>query len=348
MQATVLVATPKRGAAVMIPRQWALHAPSCGLRWVHLCSTMADTPQQKAAGQEAAPRPFVWPPVRPGASGQQPTEVGPSGNRNFQLLSPLAPKFPRFAAAVAEVERTWLGMTAGSLYERAVEAQWAPDAAASYCPRCGASVGTHEALDPLDAADLAEAGCKECRGQRLAWDRFVRLGSYDGLLREVVLEVKYSRRRRLGRELGQLLGAAIAGELTRTGTPASGCVLVPVPTHPLRRMLRGIDHTRTLCRGASGVCGVRVACVLARRMWGRSWRAQSRLSLAGRSRAVGGAMGVRRLGGLFGGNGADIYIIIDDVRTTGATLREACRVISKMAPGSGIWVASVACADDDL
>ena len=57
------------------------------------------------------------------------------------------------------------------------------------CPRCSQSVGPN-----LDLTD----GCVHCKGKRLAYDRVLRMGPYDGLLREVILRLKNSRDDNLG------------------------------------------------------------------------------------------------------------------------------------------------------
>src|SRR4029450_10970964 len=49
------------------------------------------------------------------------------------------------------------------------------------CPRCSSTVGPF--------IDLS-TGCPACRDTNLAFDRALRLGPYDGLLREVVLRMK--------------------------------------------------------------------------------------------------------------------------------------------------------------
>jgi len=43
--------------------------------------------------------------------------------------------------------------------------------------------------------------CPACRGKRLPWARAVRLGEYDGLLRDAIHEVKFTRWRTLGSDL---------------------------------------------------------------------------------------------------------------------------------------------------
>src|SRR5215831_20422652 len=50
------------------------------------------------------------------------------------------------------------------------------------CPRCAATVGPY--------VHLAD-GCTHCRGANFAFDQAVRLGTYDGLLRELILRLKH-------------------------------------------------------------------------------------------------------------------------------------------------------------
>lgn len=50
-----------------------------------------------------------------------------------------------------------------------------------HCPRCAANVGPF--------AEVAD-GCLHCRGTSFPFDKVVRLGLYDGRLREVVLRMK--------------------------------------------------------------------------------------------------------------------------------------------------------------
>ncbi len=277
------------------------------------------------------------------AAAQDRTQAG-----HFRTISPWAgvpaPRFPALHAAITLFEQTWLGLVRPTLHDRAREHGWQPDPPASYCPVCGVSVAAYEALDPLDAAEKADAGCKHCRGEKIMWERFVRLGPYEDLLREVVLEVKFSHWRTLGVQAGALLGAGLARELSRCG--AQRAVLIPVPTHPIRRVLRGIDHTLTLARGMRSVKSeheMKIACLLARR-----WRtAQAKLSSAKRKLNVKNSMYVRGNVNTILQPGT-VLVVVDDVRTTGATLTEACRCL-RAALGSKltipIWVAVVACAE---
>src|SRR5262245_30882095 len=46
------------------------------------------------------------------------------------------------------------------------------------CPRCSSAVGPYVPLDD---------GCTKCRGVSLGFDRALRLGPYDGLLRDLIL-----------------------------------------------------------------------------------------------------------------------------------------------------------------
>ena len=164
---------------------------------------------------DASPKPhkFIWPPkpvseAELGAPAQpeywkpQPRreppviEMRPAAATN--ALRAAAP--PRTAVAATpvdlphpwswrrQIETAWFGLTRATLAERAHDADWSPDPASAYCSKCGNSVGLHE-----QTAD----GCRTCRGKRLPWSRFIRLGEYHGLIREVVHEVKFTRWQRV-------------------------------------------------------------------------------------------------------------------------------------------------------
>src|SRR5437763_2963074 len=62
------------------------------------------------------------------------------------------------------------------------------------CPRCASSVGPH--------TDTSE-GCSRCRGHRFHFASVVRLGPYDGRLREVVLRMKDEGGEPLSEEVGR-------------------------------------------------------------------------------------------------------------------------------------------------
>ncbi|MDX2116074.1 MAG: phosphoribosyltransferase family protein [Planctomycetota bacterium] len=285
-------------------------------------------PDQAAAPR--APGAFVWP---------------PRGDRDID-----GPR-PRSADAVVvetpspttmteswwtRVERAWLDPVAEPLARRAARAGWAPDEPARYCDRCGHDIGVFE---------RSEFGCSSCRNTRPPWDRFVRLGRYETPLSDWVCEVKFTRFRVLGLQLGRLLGVALreAGVLEWRG--AGGVAVVAMPTTWRRRFSRGIDHAGVIARGAARELGVPVVRVIAR----RHRPSQRSVAVSDRPGNVSGAFfGVRRP------RDGTRLILVDDVMTTGATLRGACRGLRKENPGSGnsggmgeVWVGVLSVAGSE-
>jgi predicted amidophosphoribosyltransferase len=238
---------------------------------------------------------------------------------------------PGWAAWLREVEHAWLGLTTPPFAERAAEAGWSPDAPGAYCPRCGSGVGSFE---------CDSTGCSTCRGEPVAWDRCVRLGPYEGVLRDAIHDLKFTAWRRVGEDLGERLGVALAGALRGVGLDPASAALVPVPTTLRRRLLRGIDHTLTICRGVRRVLGCEIVPVLT-----RSHRpSQLRVPMSQRRANVRGTM--RRCGAV----SAPVVVLVDDVRTTGATLTEAVRAMRAngrwpMGVGTAVWAGVLAVSE---
>lgn len=284
-------------------------------------------PIQKPARVEWPPRPLPGDSVdRRGVDSgapKRPGEAAPSGSSlDVSLPEP---------SWWGQIERAWLGLTRPPLAERAALCGWRASAPGEACERCGTSVGAFEA----DAS-----GCPACRDRRLPWDRFVRLGEYDGLLKRVVCETKFSAWRRLGRDIGRLLGATLADTMARANVLASDAIIVPVPMTFWRRVARGIDHTWCIARGVRDVTGVRIVRALHR----RNTPPQASLPRTKRAANVRGTMHPRGLD-LSG----KTVIVLDDVRTTGATMLEACRALQrgeKATRPSAVWALVAAVTPD--
>lgn len=255
----------------------------------------------------------------------------------------------KIGALIESVELDLLGRTRLSFDRWAQRSGWTPEELNASCWRCAGTVGAHEQNGE---------GCAGCRRTRLPWDRALRLGAYEGELRGEVLALKFQRWRPGGHGLGMLMGRRIRTLADAAQIPTDAIRIVPVPTHRVRRITRGIDHTMTLARGACEGSGIRVV---------RALRANLRpeqvgLSATARARNIRHAFAAssRKLTQTDRGSGEDrenspcgvrVWVLIDDVRTTGATLTAASRALRRGLKARGIkrgayeiWVGSVCVA----
>lgn len=173
------------------------------------------------------------------------------------------------------------------------------------CPRC--------ALRPAPCDGYSECGL--CRADPPPYDRCHAPFRYDTPLDGLVQELKYDGHLAVARVLGTLLGRSVAS----AGLQREVDVLLPVPLHPAKLAERGfnqsIEIARWVARETVRPCEWRAL----RRL--RPTRPQVGLTLEARLANLHGAFAVS--GDLQGRRVA----VIDDVMTTGSTLRECAWVL---------------------
>jgi predicted amidophosphoribosyltransferase len=166
----------------------------------------------------------------------------------------------------------------------------------------------------------------------------VRLGSYDGLLREVIHEIKFTRWRKVGDQMGRRLGESLGAAMGSVGLDAARTALVPVPTSFWRRMARGVDHALVICRGMSAVTDLPILPLL----WRSHRPSQTAVVASERAANVAGSIRARRSVDLAGWT----LVVVDDVTTTRATLNASCRALREAVPAGAqaprLWTAVLA------
>jgi ComF family protein len=152
--------------------------------------------------------------------------------------------------------------------------------------------------------------CPDCRADPPPWDRCHAPYRYDHPLDDLVHELKYEGHLAVARVLGTLLGRSVARHDLHAGID----VLLPVPLHPDKLVERGFNQSIEIARWVAREVGKPVAARVLRRV--RATRPQvglaleqRRANLRGAFAAAAGVQGVRAA-------------VIDDVMTTGSTVRE--------------------------
>lgn len=240
----------------------------------------------------------------------------------------------RWHSLFESIETDLLGRTTLTFDLWAKRTGWMPDPPEAYCWRCAGSVGPHESDGE---------GCADCRTKTLPWDRAMRLGVYKGQLRDEVIALKFNRWRPGGRGLGSFVGQTIAQQMQRAQLAPEQIRLVPIPMHPMRRLSRGVDHTHVIARAASHELGCRVT---------RALRARYRQEQVGLS-ATARAINIRNAflpKARLNTEGVRAWVLLDDVRTTGATFVAATKALRRAVGSSSgsegqqteIWICSVA------
>ena len=193
------------------------------------------------------------------------------------------------------------------------------------CQRCGARC-------PSELAPRSR--CPHCPKSPLQFQSVVVLGVYRGALRDAVLQMK----RASGDQLSMAIGGLLHREMGDSLAQLAPEVVVPVPLHWSRRLVRKTNSPEILAERVASALRIPVCRgVLVRR---RNTPPQFGLSAPRRFRNVRGAF---RTAVSYDLDAARV-LLVDDVLTTGATSSEAAKVL--LAAGAGqVDVAVVARAE---
>jgi len=210
------------------------------------------------------------------------------------------------------------GLEGQLLCARCEVARYAPNRGIFFCLGCGQRLRRQ-----------VSCGRRACVSGR--WGRGFAAGSYgDPVLRGLLHLYKYEQVEEAGKVLVDFLATA-AGRQAASVLAGIDCpAVVPIPMHPVGRAWRGFNQAEELARAVSAELETDfLPSGLSRCL---SWRPQAKIS--DHSRRIGNVSGAFRSGADGIGLGGREVILVDDVFTTGATVRECVQALHSAGAGT--------------
>ena len=162
--------------------------------------------------------------------------------------------------------------------------------------------------------------CADCLGTRPPFTRHRSGARYGGIAKDIILLYKY----RGFEVLSGVLADFLIRSLGREEDLWSGVeAVIPVPLHPAKERSRGFNQARLLAKRLARQKNIPL--MKRRLVKVRPTAAQTSLKARERETNLKGAFQVKRGAGLEG----KIVLLVDDVYTTGSTIRECSRALKK-------------------
>jgi ComF family protein len=212
-----------------------------------------------------------------------------------------------------------------------------PGLAIHLCPSCRqtlrpvASPLCHACGQPFVSSVLEDHHCGACTISPPPFAAARSAYRYEGGVHDLIHRYKYGKAVRLRRPLALLQEE----QLTPFVREAAPDLLVPVPLHVQRLRWRGFNQVVLMADQLSLSWGIPLCRDALRRR--RPTGEQATLDALARARNVRGAFEIARPGEVEGRR----ILLLDDVYTTGSTVRECARVLRKAGSGE-VFVATVA------
>ena len=169
--------------------------------------------------------------------------------------------------------------------------------------------------------------------KRLGLDGLISAAFYHGPIQSLIKSLKYSRIKDLEGTIKQLLTRFLVDE-DELFLPRS--VVIPVPLHFLKRNFRGFNQAQILGQGVAQVLDLEFKPNILTRQ--RFTVSQTGLKKRERSENIAGAFAINpQAGSIVGKN----IVLVDDVWTTGATIKECSKVL-KQAGAANVWALTLA------
>jgi ComF family protein len=178
------------------------------------------------------------------------------------------------------------------------------------CPICGRPFHSEVEEDHL---------CEDCLRKKPVYDAVRAPYLYEGSLMTAIHQFKYAGKSSLANAFGPLLASFAKKWLNK----ADDWLMMPVPLHPKRLRERGFNQSLLLARQMSSRLDADLDFLSLRRI--RYTPPQTGLKIDQRRKNVHRAFEVRDRKAVKG----RIVLLVDDVATTGHTLKECARVLKR-------------------
>lgn len=213
-----------------------------------------------------------------------------------------------------------------------------------FCASCNTKLTTKEnyvchqclsKIHEIDGSQITMLYLRKFGETQIVSDFYVLyLFEKDKEVQRIIHQLKYNHKFLLGKYLGENLGKAISEAVNKWQID----VMIPVPLHHVKRAERGYNQSYYITKGLTKVLNIPVNQRIIKRK--RFTQSQTQLDRKEREQNIKGAFALRRNSKINGKN----ILLVDDVVTTGATVRECGRLLLRNGANK-IFVAAVAIAE---